>query len=265
MKLKDIKEHFDVVEYNGYYLLFDKEFNTSQYLNKKYYGKIKYDSKKEIVTLVEDVAEITPEEYLEDYGINVPAQTYYREHIIGKGCSVDCLKRTIDEYIKTLPYPSCFYNPQFKKSVFVELCVNDYLKRLGFESIGGYSGSQTFVLQGYNPFKKGEDYITLSFKVVDNTTNGVVSMVNGSLNWMEMSFTNLDEAIGAINSLVKPVLLSSVAFSINKFDNISDMMSNLNGAEDNTIDVKTAKVYVSDAKEKVIKMLEDTLKMLKGE
>ena len=120
-------------------------------------------------------------------------------------------------------------------------------------------------MQGYNPFKKGEDYITLSFKVVDDTTNGVVSMVNGSLNWMEMSFTNLDEAIGAINSLVKPVLLSSVAFSINKFDNISNMMSNLNGAEDNTIDVKTAKVYVSDAKEKVIKMLEDTLKMLKGE
>ena len=38
MKLKDIKEHFDVVEYNGYYLLFDKEINTSQYLNKKYYG-----------------------------------------------------------------------------------------------------------------------------------------------------------------------------------------------------------------------------------
>ena len=174
-------------------------------------------------------------------------------------------ERTIDEYIKTLPYPSCFYNPQFKKSVFVELCVNDYLKRLGFESIGGYSGSQTFVLQGYNPFKKGEDYITLSFKVIDDTTNGMVSMVNGSLNWMEVSFTNLDEAIGAINSLVKPVLLSSVAFSINKFDNISDMMSNLNGAEDNTIDVKTAKVYVSDAKEKVIKMLEDTLKMLKGE
>ena len=68
MKLKDIKEHFDVIEYNGYYLLFDKEINTSQYLNKKYYGKIKYDSKKEIVTLVEDVAEITPEEYLEDYG-----------------------------------------------------------------------------------------------------------------------------------------------------------------------------------------------------
>lgn len=90
-------------------------------------------------------------------------------------------------------------------------------------------------------------------------------MVNSSLNWMEMSFTNLDEAIGAINSLVKPVLLSSVAFSINKFDNISNIMSNLNGAEDNTIDVKTAKVYVSDAKEKVIKMLEDTLKMLKGE
>lgn len=29
MKLKDIKEHFDVVEYNGYYLLFDKEFNSS--------------------------------------------------------------------------------------------------------------------------------------------------------------------------------------------------------------------------------------------
>lgn len=264
MKLKDIKEHFDVVEYNGYYLLFDKEINTSQYLNKKYYGKIKYNSKKEIVTFVEDVAEIIPEEYLEDYGINVPSQTYYREHIINKGCSVDCLKRTIDKYIKTLPYPSCFYNPQFRKHVFIELCVNDYLKRLGFDSIGGFAGMQTFVLQGYNPFKKGEDYITLSFKVVEDTTNGVISMINGSLNWMEVSFTNLDEAIGAINSLVKPVLLSSIAFSINKFDNISDMMSNLNGAEDNTIDVKTAKVYVSDAKEKVIKMLEDTLKMLKG-
>lgn len=264
MKLKDIKEHFDVVEYNGYYLLFDKEINTSQYLNKKYYGKIKYDSKKEIVTLVEDVAKITSEEYLEDYGINVPAQTYYREHIIGKGCSVDCLKRTIDEYIKTLPYPSCFYNPQLKKNVFIELCVHDYLKRLGFELVSGYAGFQIFMLNGYNLFKKDEDYITLSFKVVDDTTNGVVSMINGSLNWMEVSFTNLDEAIGAINSLVKPVLLSSIAFSINKFDNISDIMSNLNSAEDNTIDVKTEKVYVSDAKEKVIKMLEDTLKMLKG-
>ena len=28
MKLKDIKEHLDVVAYNCYYLLFDKEFNT---------------------------------------------------------------------------------------------------------------------------------------------------------------------------------------------------------------------------------------------
>ena len=89
-------------------------------------------------------------------------------------------------------------------------------------------------------------------------------MVNGSLNWMEVSFTNLDEAIGAINSLVKPVLLSSVAFSINKFDNISNMMSNLNGAKENTIDIETAKVYISDAKKKIIKTLEDTLKMLKG-
>ena len=265
MKLKDIKEHFDVVEYNGYYLLFDKENNTSKYLNKKYYGKIKYDSKKEIVTLVEDVAQITPEEYLEDYGINVPAQTYYTEHIIDKGCSVDCLKRTIDEYIKTLPYPSCFYNPQFRKSVFIELCVNDYLKRLGFEYVGEHAGIQTFELKGYNPFKKNKRYIVLSLKVVDDTTNGVVSMINGSLNWMDVSFTNLDEAIGAINSLVKPVLLSSVAFSINKFDNISDMMSNLNGAMDNTLDIETSKVYVGDAKEKVIKMLEDTLKILKGE
>ena len=120
-------------------------------------------------------------------------------------------------------------------------------------------------MKGYNPFKKDKNYIVLSFKVVDDTTNGVVSMINGSLNWMEVSFTNLDEAIGAINSLVKPVLLSSVAFSINKFDNISDMMSNLNGAVDNTLDIETTKVYVGDAKKKVVKMLEDTLKMLKGE
>lgn len=264
MKLKDIKNNFEVINHNGYYLLFDKEINTDKYLNKKYYGKIKYDSKKEIVTLVEDVAKIIPEEYLEDYGIVVPAQTYYREHIIHKGCSVDCLKRTIDEYIQTLPYPSSFYNPQFKKNVFIELCVNDYLKRLGFDPIGGFASSQTFVLRGYNPFKKGDDYITLIIEVVDDTTNGVVSMVNGSLNWMEVSFTNLDEAIGAINSLVKPVLLSSVAFSINKFDNISNMMSNLNGAKENTIDIETAKVYISDAKKKIIKTLEDTLKMLKG-
>ena len=89
-------------------------------------------------------------------------------------------------------------------------------------------------------------------------------MLNGSLNWMEVSFTNLDEAIGAINSLIKPVLLSSVAFAINKFDNISDMMSNLNCAKNNTLYLETTTVYFSDANEKVIKMLEYTLKILKG-
>lgn len=263
MKLKDIKECFHVTEHDGFYLLFDKENNTSKYLNRKYYGKIKYDSKKEIVTLVEDVPEIIPEEYLDDYGITIPSRTYYKEHIIHKGCSVDSLKRTIDEYIKTLPYPSCFYNPQFRKNVFIELCVNDYLTKLGFISINGYSGSQTFVLRGYNPFKKDADYITLTFKVDNDTTNGKVSMINNTFNWMEVPFTNLDEAIGAINSLVKPVLLSSVALSINKLEEISDNLSNLNGAEDNVIDAKSAKVYVSDAKEKVIKILEDTLSKLK--
>ena len=243
MKLRDIKEHFHVTEHDGFYLLFDKEINTSKYLNRKYYGKIKYDSK-DITTIL----------FMDNGG----TLSFYKD------TPIDMFVKNIINYADSLPYPSCFYNPQFRKNVFIELCVNDYLKKLGFISINGYSGSQTFVLRGYNPFKKDSDYITLTFKVNDDTTNGRVSMINNTFNWMEVPFTNLDEAIGAINSLIKPVLLSSVALSIDKLENISDNLSNLDSAEDNVIDAKSAKVYVSDAKEKVIKVLEDTLSKLKG-
>ena len=52
--------------------------------------------------------------------------------------------------------------------------------------------------------------------------------------------------------LICAIVVGVVAFSISSF-----LMTPMY--------TSTAKVYVSDAKEKVIKMLEDTLKMLKGE
>ena len=224
-------ERYQAFEHNGGYLLYDKE-RKSDYSKYLYLGKFYITTDGESYVFNEDRYKTTDE-----------------------------LINAIEEYNKTLPFSSEVYNPIFRKHIRIEYAVQEYLYSLGFKMEWGKCdpayGSVYSVKDMY-----GSPILEIMVHVDEDTTEGTIVRNISQSKWTESAFTDLDSAIGSVNSI-----LSAYVAVVNS--QTSDILSKMTTARasnvyDKTFDIKSLSTYATDAKAKTIEYLENELKRLKG-
>lgn len=104
------------------------------------------------------------------------------------------------------------------------------------------------------------------FKDNKDITSGKIfrSIGNSSAKFVSISFTDADDAVKHINSLVACELITSITGNFNVLDNLSSQFGNLSDASVNEVQ---SLLYNKQEKytDKVIPILENLLKSLKGE
>lgn len=228
--LEAFDERYQLIEHDGGWLLYDKEGHSTR-ANALYLG-IFYIS-----------TDNTRYSFRGDY---------YN--------TVDELIKATEAYNKTLPFDAEIYNPSYRKHCMVEMALHDYLKGLGFKmSWGGYEGTTYYIEDSY-----GQRICTIKVEVKEDTTTGIVTrFIPNSNKWTDALFTDLDSAIGAVNSILSMYCLSINAITMNVLNALTE--SRATQVLDVTFDVKKLSAYKEDAKQKTIEHLEKELKRLKGE
>jgi len=175
--------------------------------------------------------------------------------------TVDELIKAMDDYNKTLPFDAEIYDPTFRKNMFIEMALRDYLESFGFKK------SQTIIRDGatyYIEDAYGQKICIIQVEVKEDTTNGrITRLIPNSNKWTDALFTDLESAIGAVNSILSMYCLSINAITMNVLNGLTEARTS--EVLDVTFDVKSLKTYTEDAKKKTIERLEAELKRLKGE
>ena len=174
--------------------------------------------------------------------------------------TVDELIKAMEAYNKTLPFNAEIYNPLYRKHYMVEMALHDYLEGLGFKnSLKEYVGTIYYIEDSYE-----QRICTIRVEVKEDTTTGIVTrLVPNSDKWTDAPFTDLDSAIGAVNSILAMYCASINAITMNVLNGLTN--SRVSSVFDKTFDVRRLTTYTEDAKKKTIEMLESELKKLKGE
>lgn len=228
--LKTFDKRYQIIEYDGGYILYDKEGKSNR-ANALYLGyfSISTDGNK--------------------FSFN---GDYYD--------TVDTLIEAMNAHNSTLPFDAEIYNPIYRKHCVVEMALHDYLESVGFKmSMGGYSGKTYYLEDAYK-----QKICTICVNVNEDTTTGrILRLIPNSDTWTESLFTDLDSAIGAVNSILSTYCLSINATTMN----VLNALTNARASQmfDKTFSVKTMSFYTEDAKQKTIEILEKELKRLKGE
>lgn len=187
----------------------EKEYNVTKF--EKYYS----------ISSKEPIGRLTPHKYLcglikngSNFKIkNCPTNKTYSD--------INLLKLGIDKFISELKYDSEFYNIGFRKGVFEELVVHNYLKERGFKS-KKYSTDNSYILENKNIYGGTLEVISLTidglspYELKDEIK---IQLWLSDSSWMESKCNNnVDEIIENINSIIKPLLLTEGINFINNSD-----------------------------------------------
>lgn len=224
-------ERYKTIEHDGGYLLYDKEAQ-SRIATMHYIGQF-YLSTDLTQYTYHETRYSTPEEVIQ----------------------------AMDDYNKTLPFDIEIYNPVYRKNYFIDQAVRQYLESVGFEIAlwDSYKGTTYNLKDAYN-----ENLCVINVEVEEDTTKGTVCrQFQDSSRWTEVSFTDLDSAIGACNSIIAMHLACLNARAMKTLNGLTE--SRASCVLNKKFDIKTLAVYTEDAKQKTIEYLEAELKRLKGE
>lgn len=175
--------------------------------------------------------------------------------------SVEELSKAIDEYIVTLPFYWGNYDPSNRESHFMDICIREYMERLGYELI---------LWEYKTPYKDGHYVIKdlwgsviseWGIKVDFDKSNGSIYKFLNDFRWIENKFDGLDDAIGAINAMLIPECLT-------KGGSMTTVLENMTTSRAGSVSLGSVQgfsVSVEDQKQKIIQKLEEELKRLKGE
>lgn len=171
---------------------------------------------------------------------------------------VDSLSTAIDTYIESLPFYHGYYDPSYRKNVFIEMCCRDYIKSLGFSTEGTNFATTHFKITSPD----GNILFTISLDVEFNESKGKVYKQIGVNQMVSMNFDGLDEAISAINTMLAYDTLISASAAMKILNNMSK--GRYSGKiKDIKLNTSTYDVYVTDKREELIKALEYELEELK--
>lgn len=235
MRLKDLKERFYVIHVPGKRTnLYNPNFGSGKTQNYRYLGSIDFDSKRGVATF---------------NGVN------YR--------NIDDLELAVIHWADSLPFHSDYYDESYRVGVKEEYCICDYLKQLGFERKNLYYGSgDTYVLTNGNAIDN-KPFLDLTIKHTEDTTGGVIYQHIDTYKFISFNYSDLDDAIDKINSLVGPEVLMSMSSLMNIAGMVDMKYIKLDNFKHTTI-LKNLDTTTLDLKELVIQKLEETLNKLKA-
>jgi hypothetical protein len=239
--LKALKDKFYVMAYykhdNGLtqYKLYDKDPNSGRSQCHRFLDIVQFDSKRGIV---------------------------YQDG--SKYTDVDSLYKDIYEYANALEFHSDYYDPSYRVGIKEQMCIRDYMKSIGFESVpSGSYNEMRFILTCHDTFF-GQKTMDISICVVEDSTKGVIRTNSTRINhykWIEEEFDGLDDAIGKINSVVDSILICSVAGTLGVLKKISERRTTLSGSI-NAIDISTLEKYTANSTEFIVERLHNAIDLL---
>lgn len=222
--IKNFGDRYQVIEHDGGYILYDKERKSNR-ANAHYLGYF----------------------FVSTDGNKFSFNGEYYD-------TVETLIEAMDAYNSTLPFDSEIYNPMYRKHCKIEMGLHDYLKSLGFsyDHHKGYCLADAY----------GQNICVINFEVEDDTTKGrVLRSIPNSEKWTEAGFSDLDSAIGAVNSIVAPYCVITNAVISGMLKKLTD--SRVSNICDKSFDFKTFNVYSEDIRKNAIEFMEKEIKALK--
>ena len=226
--LDSFGERYHVIEHDGGYILYDKEGKSNR-ANALYLGYF----------------------FISTDGTRFKFEDDYYQ-------TASELIEAITEYNKKLPFDAEIYNPTYRKHYKIEMALHDYLESLGFKMSWGADSMY------YLEDACGQRICIIQVEVKEDTTAGRISrLIPNSDKWTDALFTDLDSAIGAVNSILAMYCASINAITMNVLNRLTN--SRVTQILDCTLNTNDMHIYVEDAKQKTIETLENELKKLKGE
>ena len=147
--------------------------------------------------------------------------------------NLDTLKNQVEDYVKSLPYDSDYYNPRFVAGLKEELIIHDYLKGLGFKG----EDSEFYVLKEQNVYKYTSQKISMSLYGINHRGGGFSSwndkdtiseevrvvLHTGEYSWVESTVKReVEEIKKAIDSMLKPLFVSDSAYNFSKSEQLKN-------------------------------------------
>jgi hypothetical protein len=152
---------------------------------------------------------------------------------------MEILKGQIDEFVKSLPYDSEYYNPRFRAGVTEEHIMIDHLDSLGFKHDGSHWNSSYFEYNKKSIYGHQLTDVSLSISGLD-AFNELKEMVNIILHLEPGSWVSskckrtVEDMIKTIDGLLKPLLVTEAVSHIQTSDKMktSDVDIILNQLKD---------------------------------
>lgn len=138
--------------------------------------------------------------------------------------NIQAMLDSINEYVKTLKHPSYYYDPNMRRAYLAEMVIDAYMKSIGFVrgKSKGYEINGAYVFNDIygNPILELSIVFDVKYDDTDNE-NGSIYRIIDRFNCVRSTFTNTDECIAQINSLVEAELLTNTVNALNTLEKIS--------------------------------------------
>lgn len=226
MKLKEIKEAFDVSPVNNGYILWSKTEKGNRFV-KKYCGFI------------------NKRLYVDGY---TPVKT------------LNQLLDQLKQYEQSLPYDLEYYYPGYREGIFEEFIIHDYMNSIGFNNITNQGDSMQYTLTRNNIYG-GKENIRLeilglsSFSI--NETISVILFID-NYSWVNLKCNREVEPIkNAINSLLKPLYLTDAVLNLNLAEQLKTSVEDLTINKLNGLNVQSIKFNLKEKLQEIIDLIKD--------
>jgi hypothetical protein len=158
---------------------------------------------------------------------------------------INILKDQILEYVKSLLFDSEYYDPFWRKGLFEEIVIIDYLDSIGFKSNGISFGIISFSLCDKNIYGFNSSDITITIHGLDsgyddNIPDEVsICLWISRCSWVEIkSNRNATDIIKAIDTMLSPLYIKDSADNLLRaetFQNVSDLDVMMNKIVENSV------------------------------
>jgi len=215
---------------------------TLKDLKNEYLEVIKFDKKYHLYTLG---GKRSPYKYLAS--VNKKGHSFWVDGF-KPTTKMDILKSQIDEFGKSLPYDSEYYNPMYRPGVTEEHIMIDHLDSLGFKFLCDRGYFSYFVYDKKSIYGYQLTNMTLAIEGLDSF-NGLKETVKiivdtGDYSWISSTCKRtVEDMIKTIDSLLKPLLVTEAVSHINtadkmEFGDVDIILNKIKGMDIQKTDIK---------------------------
>ena len=137
--------------------------------------------------------------------------------------NLEDLKDGIEKYLKSLEFKNHYYNPMYRKGVFEDYVINDYLEERNFKFLSSFQHVSVYEYNGKNVYGGNGNKLTLSFVNLNNYFGKeipetiTVSLMTGEWSWVEKTCKReVHEIIKTIDSILKPLFVGDSIINLNQ-------------------------------------------------